>query len=91
MIARDRDNKVVILTGTGNEFFARIDGPGLGDITNPREWDKTWWEGQQRAAQANFPRAETDQEGKRDKKGNKKGKGQAPAFLKPVKRSLSCR
>jgi len=47
MIAQDRDNKVVILTGTGDEFFAQIDGPSLGDITNPREWDKTWWEGQQ--------------------------------------------
>ncbi|WP_461052779.1 enoyl-CoA hydratase/isomerase family protein [Spirosoma arcticum] len=46
-IAQDRDNKVVILTGTGTEFFAQIDGPSLGDITNPREWDKTWWEGQQ--------------------------------------------
>ena len=46
-IAQDRDNKVVILTGTGNEFFAQIDGPSLGDITNPREWDRTWWEGQQ--------------------------------------------
>lgn len=46
-IAQDRNNKVVILTGTGNEFFAQINGPSLGDITNPREWDKTWWEGQQ--------------------------------------------
>jgi enoyl-CoA hydratase/carnithine racemase len=46
-IAQDRDNKIVILTGTGDEFFAQIDGPSLGDITNPREWDKTWWEGQQ--------------------------------------------
>ncbi len=46
-IAQDRDNKVVILTGTGNEWFAQIDGPSLGDITNPREWNKTWWEGQQ--------------------------------------------
>lgn len=46
-IAQDRDNKIVILTGTGNEFFAQIDGASLGDITNPREWDKTWWEGQQ--------------------------------------------
>ncbi|KAA2243398.1 enoyl-CoA hydratase/isomerase family protein [Chitinophaga agrisoli] len=46
-IAQDRDNKVVILTGTGDEFFAQIDGPSLGDITNPRDWDKTWWEGQQ--------------------------------------------
>ena len=46
-IAQDRDNKVVVLTGTGDEFFAQIDGPSLGDITNPRDWDKTWWEGQQ--------------------------------------------
>jgi enoyl-CoA hydratase/carnithine racemase len=45
-IAQDRDNKVIILTGSGDEFFAQIDGPSLGDITNPREWDKTWWEGQ---------------------------------------------
>ena len=46
-IAQDRDNKVIILTGSGDEFFAQIDGPSLGDITNPREWDRTWWEGQQ--------------------------------------------
>jgi enoyl-CoA hydratase/carnithine racemase len=46
-IAQDRDNKVVILTGTDNEWFAQIDGPSLGDITNPRDWNKTWWEGQQ--------------------------------------------
>jgi enoyl-CoA hydratase/carnithine racemase len=46
-IAQDRDNKVVILTGTGNEWFAQINGPSLGDITNPRDWNKTWWEGQQ--------------------------------------------
>jgi enoyl-CoA hydratase/carnithine racemase len=46
-IAQDRDNKVIILTGNGNEFFAQIDGPSLGDITNAREWDRTWWEGQQ--------------------------------------------
>lgn len=47
LISQDRDNKVVILTGTGNEWFAQIDGPSLGDITNPRDWNKTWWEGQQ--------------------------------------------
>ncbi|HXB10240.1 MAG TPA: enoyl-CoA hydratase/isomerase family protein [Puia sp.] len=46
-IAQDRENKVIILTGTGNEWLAQIDGPSLGDITNPREWNKTWWEGQQ--------------------------------------------
>jgi enoyl-CoA hydratase/carnithine racemase len=45
-IAQDRDNKIVVLTGTGNEWLAQIDGPSLGDITNPRDWNKTWWEGQ---------------------------------------------
>ena len=46
-IAQDRDNKVIILTGSGDEFIAGIDGPSLGDITDPGEWDRTWWEGQQ--------------------------------------------
>jgi enoyl-CoA hydratase/carnithine racemase len=47
LIAQDRGNKVVIMTGTGNEFFTQIDGPSLGNTTNPREWDRIWWEGQQ--------------------------------------------
>ena len=46
-IAQDRDNKVMILTGSGDEFMAQIDGPSLGDISDPKEWDRTWWEGQQ--------------------------------------------
>ena len=46
-IAQDRDNKVMILTGSGDDFLAQIDGPSLGDITDPGEWDRTWWEGQQ--------------------------------------------
>ncbi|WP_404788105.1 enoyl-CoA hydratase/isomerase family protein [Altericista sp. CCNU0014] len=44
-ISRDRDNRVVILTGTGDAWMAEIDFPSLGDVTNPREWDKTFWEG----------------------------------------------
>lgn len=44
-ISRDRDNRVVILTGTGDSWMAQIDFPSLGDVTNPREWDKTFWEG----------------------------------------------
>ncbi|MBD2251230.1 enoyl-CoA hydratase/isomerase family protein [Nostoc parmelioides] len=44
-ISRDRDNRVVILTGTGDAWMAEIDFASLGDVTNPREWDKTYWEG----------------------------------------------
>lgn len=44
-ISRDRDNRVVILTGTGDSWIAQIDFNSLGDVTNPREWDKTFWEG----------------------------------------------
>ncbi len=44
-ISRDRDNRVVILTGAGDSWMAQIDFASLGDVTNPREWDKTFWEG----------------------------------------------
>ncbi|NJR62364.1 MAG: enoyl-CoA hydratase/isomerase family protein [Cyanobacteria bacterium CRU_2_1] len=44
-ISRDRDNRVVILTGTGDSWMAQINFQSLGDVTNPREWDKTYWEG----------------------------------------------
>lgn len=44
-ISRDRDNRVVILTGTGEAWMAEIDFASLGDVTNPREWDKIYWEG----------------------------------------------
>ncbi|MDR9897730.1 enoyl-CoA hydratase/isomerase family protein [Aetokthonos hydrillicola Thurmond2011] len=44
-ISRDRDNRVVILTGTGDEWMAKIDFNSLGDVTNPRVWDNTFWEG----------------------------------------------
>lgn len=44
-ISRDRDNRVVILTGTGDAWIAQIDFASLGDVTDPREWDRTFWEG----------------------------------------------
>jgi enoyl-CoA hydratase/carnithine racemase len=44
-IGSDRQNKVVILTGTGEVFMDEIDGASLGEIFKPGEWDKTYWEG----------------------------------------------
>ena len=44
-IGDDRDNKVVILTGTGDIFMDEIDGASLGEIFKPGEWDKIYWEG----------------------------------------------
>ena len=36
--------KVVIMTGTGDDFCAGMDWPRLARRT-PRDWDKTYWEG----------------------------------------------
>jgi enoyl-CoA hydratase/carnithine racemase len=44
-IGGDRDNKVVILTGSGDVFMEAIDGASLGAIVKPGEWDKIYWEG----------------------------------------------
>ncbi len=44
-IGADRENTVVILTGTGDVFMDQIDGASLGEIFKPAEWDKTYWEG----------------------------------------------
>ena len=44
-IGEDRDNRVLVLTGTGDRFMTEIDGPSLGDITRPAEWDRTIAEG----------------------------------------------
>jgi enoyl-CoA hydratase/carnithine racemase len=44
-IGADRENKVMILTGTGDVFMDEIDGASLGEIFKPAEWDKTYWEG----------------------------------------------
>jgi enoyl-CoA hydratase/carnithine racemase len=44
-IGDDRDNRVLVLTGTGDRFMTDIDGPSLGDITKPADWDRTIAEG----------------------------------------------
>src|ERR1700757_1031879 len=44
-IAYDRDNKVLVLTGTGDTFIDSIDGPSLGDITKPWTADAMYVEG----------------------------------------------
>lgn len=43
-IGSDPDNKVVILTGTGDDYCAEFDGPRATRRT-PRDWDKVYWEG----------------------------------------------
>ena len=57
-IGDDHDNRVLILTGTGDRFMTDIDGPSLGDITKPANWDKTFTEGRrvlQRLADLEMP------------------------------------
>lgn len=44
-IAYDRDNKVLVLTGTGDSFIDNIDGPSLGDLTKPWNADVLYLEG----------------------------------------------
>ena len=44
-IADDRDNRVMILTGTGDRFMTDIDGASLGEIFKPAIWDPIVWEG----------------------------------------------
>lgn len=44
-IALDRDNKALVLTGTGDSFMDQIDGPSLGEIFRPAVWEKTRVEG----------------------------------------------
>ena len=44
-IAYDRDNKVLVLTGTGGTFINNIDGPSLGDLTKPWAADVLYIEG----------------------------------------------
>ena len=40
-IAGDEDNRAMILTGTGDVFMNQIDGPSLGDITKPLQFERT--------------------------------------------------
>jgi enoyl-CoA hydratase/carnithine racemase len=44
-IAYDRDNKVLVLTGTGETFIDNIDGPSLGDLSKPWAADVVYVEG----------------------------------------------
>ena len=44
-IAYDRDNKVLVLTWTGETFINNIDGPSLGDLTKPSTADVLYLEG----------------------------------------------
>jgi len=44
-ISLDRDNKALVITGTGDSFMDQIDGPSLGEIFKPAAWEKTRTEG----------------------------------------------
>lgn len=44
-VAFDRDNQVMVLTGTGDSFMDAVDGPSLGDLTKPMGADVEYMEG----------------------------------------------
>ena len=44
-ISLDRDNRALVLTGTGDVFMDQIDGESLGDIFKPKHWEKIRMEG----------------------------------------------
>src|ERR1700740_2403254 len=44
-IGKDRDNRVLLLTGTGDRFMTDIDGSSLDDPSKPAAWDNTTAEG----------------------------------------------
>lgn len=46
-ISRDRDNKIVILTGEGGQWMADIDFASFGDVSDPDVWSKVHDEGTQ--------------------------------------------
>ena len=57
-IAFDTDNRVLVLTGTGDSFISDIDGPSLGDLTKPMAADVLYTEGRrglQRLADLEIP------------------------------------
>ena len=57
-IAFDKDNRILVLTGTGDSFIASIDGPSLGDLTKPMGADVLYVEGRrgvQRLADLEIP------------------------------------
>src|SRR5580700_6321804 len=46
-ISQDRDNKIVILTGTGGEFIPGIDFSSFGNVADPGVWSQVHDEGVQ--------------------------------------------
>jgi enoyl-CoA hydratase/carnithine racemase len=44
-IALDQANEALVITGTGDSFMDRIDGPSLGEIFKPAAWEKARTEG----------------------------------------------
>ncbi|WP_319422148.1 enoyl-CoA hydratase/isomerase family protein [Pleurocapsa sp. FMAR1] len=44
-IGEDRNNRVLILTGTGDRFMTDIDRTSLGDLTKPAVWDEIFSRG----------------------------------------------
>ncbi|MBO0882074.1 MAG: enoyl-CoA hydratase/isomerase family protein [Mycobacterium sp.] len=44
-LSLDRDNKAMVLTGTGDSFMDQIDGPSLGEIFKPAAWEQIRVEG----------------------------------------------
>jgi enoyl-CoA hydratase/carnithine racemase len=44
-ISRDRENRVVVLTGSGDAFISHMDSAGLSDLGTAEGWDKIYWEG----------------------------------------------
>ena len=46
-VGRDPDNRVVIMTGTGDAFSGPAGSPAGRPKRTPREWDQTYWEGKQ--------------------------------------------
>ncbi|MBO0883488.1 MAG: enoyl-CoA hydratase/isomerase family protein [Mycobacterium sp.] len=44
-VSLDKDNRAMVLTGTGDAFMDQIDGPSLGEIFKPAVWEKIRVEG----------------------------------------------
>jgi enoyl-CoA hydratase/carnithine racemase len=44
-IGEDGDNRVLVLTGTGDQFMAGFDGSGIAAMTKPALWDRALTEG----------------------------------------------
>jgi enoyl-CoA hydratase/carnithine racemase len=44
-LSLDKDNKALVITGTGGSFMDQIDGPSLGEVFKPAVWETTRTEG----------------------------------------------